>query len=292
MKTAMERSSNSPYMPVKCVIRSIVPMAQDNYLFEFKDTSGKLSNCKPGQFLELWVPGAGECPISVCSGRNSDTIQLMVRRAGRVTNALFQMCEGDWVGLRGPYGQGFPVEEYKGQNVCMVAGGLGVAPIRSLWEFILDNREDYKNLVLIYGMRHSIDLLFRPEFKLLLRRRDIDVFIAAEEIVGPDLPPMAVQLGRVTDMTRLSPVDSSYQVAICGPPVMYKYVIKELHEKEVPDSNIWLSLERHMKCGIGKCGHCFIGGKFTCKEGPVFQMTDLQFVPEVVECQGCNNGVV
>lgn len=284
----LKHSLNTPFMPIKCRIRSIVPMAQDNYLFEFIDESGELSNSQPGQFFELWVPGVGECPISVCSGKSSDTIQLTIRKAGRVTSALFQMVEGDWVGLRGPYGHGFPVDQYKGKNLCMIAGGLGVAPVRSLWEYVLDHRADYGKLILIYGMRHSIDLLFRPEFKILLRRRDMDVFIAAEDIIGPDLPPMAVQLGRVTDMVNLAAIDESFEVAICGPPVMYKYVIRELHRKGVPDEKIWLSLERHMKCGIGKCGHCFIGGKFCCKQGPVFQLPELRFVPEVVECE---NGV-
>ncbi|MBX9687988.1 MAG: FAD/NAD(P)-binding protein [Candidatus Obscuribacterales bacterium] len=276
----------SPFLPQKSVIRSVVPMTHDNYLFEFRDSVGHFASCKPGQFVELWVPGVGEAPISVCSGSIDGNLQLLIRKVGRVTSALFDMQEGDWVGLRGPYGQGFPVEKYKGKDVCMVAGGLGVAPMRSLWQYILDHREDYGNLILIYGMRHSIDLLFRAEFKQLLRRHDIDVFIAAEEIVGPDLPPMSVQLGRVTDMVRLSAVDAGYEVAICGPPVMYKYVVQELEKKSVPDSRIWLSLERHMKCGIGKCGHCFIGGEFTCKEGPVFQLSELRMLPEVIECEG------
>ncbi len=275
-------------MPKKSTILSIVPMAQDNYLFEFSENSGGLTTCKPGQFVELWIPGVGECPISVCSGRVGEVIQLMVRRAGRVTKALFDKNEGDWVGLRGPYGLGFPLDKYKGQNICMVGGGLGIAPIRSLWEYLLDHREEYGKLILIYGMRHSDELLFRQELKMLLRRRDIDVFIAAEHIIGPDLPTVAFQLGRVTDMLQMAQITGDYQTAICGPPVMYKYVLKELHDKGVPDQNIWMSLERHMKCGVGKCGHCFIDGRFTCQSGPVFQLTDLAFLPEVIEC---NNGV-
>jgi sulfhydrogenase subunit gamma (sulfur reductase) len=280
---------STPFMPEKGKIRSIVPMAKDNYLFEFTTSTDKLSSCKPGQFVEVWVPGVGECPISVCSGRVGESIQLLVRKAGRVTSALFQMSEGDWVGLRGPYGHGFPVEIYKGQDLCMVAGGLGIAPIRSLLQHVLDHREDFGKVVLIYGMRSSDELLFRQEFKLLLRRRDISVFLAAEDVTVCELPHTPMQVGRVTDLIRLAQLSPNFQVAICGPPVMYKYVIRELHDKQVPDENIWLSLERHMKCGIGKCGHCFIGGKFTCKEGPVFQLTELQFVPEVIECD--NGGV-
>lgn len=278
----------NPYTPVRCVIRKIVPMSQDNFLFEFKTPENVNFNCLPGQFFELWIPGVGECPISVCSARNSHTIQLTVRKVGRVTSALFDMSEGDWVGLRGPYGVGFPVEHYRGQNLCLIAGGLGIAPIRSLLEYVLDNRDDFGKLSLIYGMRHSTDLLFRQEMLQLMRRRDIEVFIAAEDVEGPALPPVAVQLGRVTDMIRLSQVDESYQIAVCGPPVMYRFVIEDLKKKNVSTEKIWLSLERHMKCGIGKCGHCFIGGKLTCKSGPVFPLADLRLACEVVECAGEN----
>lgn len=276
--------ASSPFIPTKGILRTIVPVAADNYLFEFTDVSGALCDCKPGQFVQLWVPGVGECPISVCSGRVGDTIQLMVRKVGRVTSALFQMSEGQWVGLRGPYGHGFPIEKYAGKNLCMIAGGLGVAPIRSLWQYVLDRREEFGKVILIYGMRHSDDLLFRQEFKLLLRRRDIAVYLAAEDALVCELPPLAMQAGRVTDLVDSAAIDSSFEVAICGPPVMYKFVIEHLHQKGVPDSNIWLSLERHMKCGIGKCGHCFVGGSFTCKAGPVFQLVDLKMLPEAIEC--------
>jgi NAD(P)H-flavin reductase len=276
--------NKSPFVPVKATLRSIVPMSQDNYLFEFSESSGSLSNCAPGQFVELWIPGVGECPISVCSGRVSDTIQLMVRRAGRVTSALFQLTEGQWVGLRGPYGNGFPIDKFKNKDLCLIAGGLGVAPIRSLWQYVLDHREDFGKLILIYGMRHSYDLLFRQEFKLLLRRRDMEVFIAAEDVGGPQLPPMAVQLGRVTDMINMAPIDKNFEAAICGPPIMYQYAIDALQKKGIVNENIWLSLERHMKCGIGKCGHCFAGDKFTCRSGPVFSLPQLQLLPDIIEC--------
>ncbi len=279
------KSCSTPLMPSKGILRSIIPMATDNYLFEIAVEGGDLSRCQPGQFVELWIPGVGEAPISVCSARVGSTIELCVRRVGRVTNALFQMQEGDWVGLRGPYGNGFPLEEYRGKDLCMIAGGLGVAPIRSLCQYVLSHREDFGKLILVYGMRHSIDLLFRQECMILLRRRDIDVFIGAEEVEGPQLPPISAQLGRVTDMLRMAAVTPDHQIAVCGPPVMYKYVVDELFKKDVPSSNIWLSLERHMKCGVGKCGHCYVGGRFTCKDGPVFRLSDLRFLPEVIESE-------
>lgn len=277
--------SSTPFLPTKATIRSIIPLSAENHLFQLQLSDPQsMHDCQPGQFVELWVPGVGECPISVCSGSVDGIMELCIRQVGRVTSALFQKQEGDWIGLRGPNGTGFPIAEYKGKDLVLIAGGLGVAPIRSLWQYVLDNRHEFGKLIIIYGMRHSIDLLFRAEFKVLMRRRDIEVYIAAEEIEGPALPPISMQLGRVTDMLRLAPIDSNFQAAICGPPIMYKYAIQELKAKGITHNNIWLSLERHMKCGIGKCGHCFVGGSFTCRQGPVFQLSDLEFVPEAIEC--------
>jgi sulfhydrogenase subunit gamma (sulfur reductase) len=281
----MLKASQTPFMPTKAILRSIIPLSPDNYLFEFTwEGASELSTCKPGQFVQLWIPGVGEAPISVCSGSIDGSIELCIRRVGRVTNALYQMQEGEWVGLRGPYGTGFPVDFYEGKDLVIIAGGLGVAPIRSLWQYILKHREKYGKLVLIYGMRHSMDLLFRDEFKVLLRRRDMEVYIAAEDVVGPELPTVSFQIGRVTDMLNRASIEPGFQAAICGPPIMYKYAVQELKGKGLPNANIWLSLERHMKCGFGKCGHCFAGGRFTCKDGPVFCLSKLNMLPEVIEC--------
>jgi sulfhydrogenase subunit gamma (sulfur reductase) len=279
--------SMTPFMPSRAVLREVIEMTDDNHLFKFSIDPAQFPNREPGQFVQVWVPGVGECPISLCSDRNDDVLELCIRRAGRVTDAIFKMTEGDWVGIRGPYGHGFPLDEFRGKDVCLIAGGLGIAPIRSFLEHILRRREQFGKLILIYGMRHSIDLLFRHEVKNLLRRDDIDVFVGAEEMMdGPELPPVPAQLGRVTDMVRLATLDAKFEAAICGPPVMYPYVIRELKAKGIAESSIWLSLERQMKCGIGKCGHCFIGGEFTCQKGPVFRLSDLRFIPEAEECAG------
>lgn len=278
---------HNPFIPTRAVLRTIMPMADDNHLFQFTVEPGAISGCLPGQFMQMWIPNVGECPISICSDENDGIIELCVRRVGRVTDALFKMKEGDWLGLRGPYGHGFPVEKLHGGNVLLIAGGLGIAPIRSLLQYILNRRERFKEVVVVYGMRHSLDLLFRHEMQNLIRRYDLHIFIGAEEINSPEVPPIHTQLGRVTDMLRMANFDQSFSACICGPPVMYPYVVKELKAKGVEEENIFLSLERHMKCGVGKCGHCFVGGKFACQSGPVFSLSELRFVPEVVECVGC-----
>ncbi len=262
-------------------------MTEDNHLFHFSVESEAFANCMPGQFLEVWIPGVGECPISVCSDSADGSIELCVHRIGRVTDALFKMEEGDWLGLRGPYGHGYPVDLMAGRNIVLVAGGLGIAPIRALLQYILNRREQFAELIVIYGMRHSVDLLFRHEMTNLYRRKDLHLYIGAEEINCPDVPPIQTQLGRVTDMLSLAEFDASYSAAICGPPVMYPFVVNKLKSKGVTEQNTFLSLERHMKCAIGKCGHCFVGGVYTCQAGPVFSLSDLRFIPEVVECVDC-----
>lgn len=279
-------NSVTPFMPSRAVLREVVPMTADNHLFRFSIDVESLPHREPGQFVQIWVPGVGECPISLCSNRNDDVLELCIRRVGRVTDAIFKLEQGDWVGVRGPFGHGFPTDLYRNKDIALVAGGLGIAPIRSLIEYLLRRREQFGKIVLIYGMRHSIDLLFRHEMKVLLARNDIDVFIGAEEIVGPELPPIHAQLGRVTDMIRLAEIGSQFEAAICGPPVMYPPVITELKSKGLTEQSIWLSLERHMKCAIGKCGHCFVGGEFACREGPVFQLSAMRFIPEAIECRG------
>jgi sulfhydrogenase subunit gamma (sulfur reductase) len=277
----------TPFMPSRAVLREVIEMTDDNHLFKFTIDPAQLGKREPGQFVQVWVPGVGECPISLCSERNDEVLELCIRRAGRVTDALFKLKAGDWIGIRGPYGHGFPLDEFRGRDVCLIAGGLGIAPIRSLFQYVLTKRYQFGRVTVVYGMRHSIDLLFRHEFKALLTRDDIDIFIGAEEMMdGPELPPIPAQLGRVTDMIRLASLDSNFEVAVCGPPVMYPYVIKELKGKGIDEHNIWLSLERHMKCGIGKCGHCFIGGEFACQSGPVFQLSKLRFLAESTECEG------
>lgn len=281
------KCSASPFLPQKCIIRSITKLAQDNFLFEVQlDNKEMLANCKAGQFFQVYVPGSGEAPISISALSRKNCLEFCVRKIGRVTSALFQTKPGDWIGLRGPFGNGFPLEQMKGKNIIMVAGGLGVAPLRSLWHSILDDRAKYGKIVLIYGMKHSQDLLFRNEFRQLIERHDMEVFVAAEEINGPSIAALDFQIGRVTDLLNLAHFDQEYVAALCGPPVMYRFVVDELKKRGLHDQNIFLSLERHMKCGMGKCGHCSIGGHFACLEGPVFSLAQLNFMNEVVECHG------
>lgn len=280
---------SSPLTPVKATLEKIIEMKPDNYLFEFTTKYNEFAGCMPGQFVELWIPGVGESAISVCSSRNEERIQLLVRKVGRLTDALYKMQVGGWVGLRGPYGRGFPVDKYEGRSLCMVAGGLGIAPIRSLWQYVIDHRDLFKKVVLIYGMRRSTDILYHEELEDLTKQNDIHVWLATETPSQEKDGFYSVH-GMVTDAIAAANLSADFEAALCGPPVMYKYAIRELMKNGLKEENIWLSLERHMKCGVGKCGHCYIGGHSTCQSGPVFNMTELVNEPEAIECDhGCNH---
>lgn len=278
------RKLTSPLTPVKATLEKIIEMKPDNYLFEFSTKHNEFAGCMPGQFVELWIPGVGESAISVCSARNEERIQLLVRKVGRLTDGLYKAKIGDWVGLRGPYGRGFPVDKYEGKSLCMVAGGLGIAPIRSLWQYAVDNRAKFKKLVLIYGMRRADDILYHQELEDLTHSGDVHVWLATETPCLEKNGFYSVH-GMVTDAIAAAALDSDFEAALCGPPIMYKYAIRELMKNGIKEEQIWVSLERHMKCGVGKCGHCYIGGHSTCQKGPVFNMTELLDEPEAIECE-------
>lgn len=276
--------ASCPYLPSKAVIHSVTEFTRNDRLFEFVLTDADLKECKPGQFVQLWIPGVGECPISICSVSGQDKLQLCVRRVGRVTSALFALHRGDTVGLRGPYGCGFPMEGMTGRNLILIAGGLGIAPVRSVWQHVLQHRGDYGRVIVVYGARRQKDLLFTEELDALQCQRQIEINIAAEEMEIKDYCELPILKGVITKPLRSATIDSSFDAVVCGPPAMYKYVVQELQSKGLTSDHIFLSLERHMKCGTGKCGHCFIGGRSTCQSGPVFSLEDLTDWPEAMEC--------
>jgi sulfhydrogenase subunit gamma (sulfur reductase) len=244
---------------------------------------------KPGQFIEVSVMGVGEAPISICSIRTKKgLVDLCVRKVGRVTNAIHRLDVGSLVGIRGPYGNGFPMEEMEGSNLLLVAGGLGVAPLRSVLQYALKNRAKYRDVTVFYGIRTYDTMLFRDEFYNFLTEGDklgCKFYLSYEDAKDKQCLSLDAEhsetcmCGVVTKLferIEVSPEDT-YAI-ICGPPIMYKFVIQELTKRKVPPEKIYMTLERRMKCGIGKCGHCIIGDgtsiKYVCKDGPVFTYWD------------------
>lgn len=237
-------------------------------LFRVELPQGETLNHDPGQFVEVSLFGVGEAPISVCSSPTSfDGFELCVRRAGRFTEALHQLEIGDEVGIRGPFGVGFPVVPLEGNDILLIAGGLGLAPLRSLINFIIDNRRDFGKVDILLGCRDPQSMLFAAELDYWNERVDIN-FLCSIDQAAPDWEGNVGLITQLIPGVTLDPL-KTFAVA-CGPPVMYRYVVAELLKKGIPEDQIYLSLERHMKCGLGKCGHCQIHDVYCCQDGPVF----------------------
>lgn len=222
----------------------------------------------PGQFNMIYLYGVGEVAISIASDPD-DSLHLChtIRAVGRVTKALQQLHVGDEIGIRGPYGHGWPLLETKGQDILVVTGGLGCAPTVSVINYILARREQYGALTILQGVKHSEDFIFRKQYALWQQAPNTNVHIAADQ-VGPHWP---WGVGYVTDMIQSLTLNPDKTIAMmCGPEMMMHATIKALVKKGMSEEALYLSMERNMECGVGHCGHCQYGGLFICKDGPIF----------------------
>ncbi len=280
---------DNPYKPELARIISIDPMVEDNYLFRFRFEDPGLNNSfqyRPGQFMELSVIGVGEAPISISSTpTRRGVIEMCIRRVGRVTSALYRLKPNDLIGLRGPFGNGFPVEDMKGNSLLIVAGGLGMVPLRSILLYALDNRQDYDRIILLYGTRYPDHLLFRSELEAMMYRSDVECHLIVEKpALSQKTPEWRGKFGLVTDLfDDITDLDAKKSYAlVVGPPVFYRFVLGRCLEMGFSKDHILMSLERRMECGIGKCGHCEIGSKKVCTDGPVFTYWDVMNLPEMI----------
>ena len=261
----------NPYRPWEARITSITDLTATEKLFEFRLIDERIREAfhhEPGQFVELSLFGVGEAPISISSSPSKrGFIELTVRKAGRFTTELHKKQCGDIVGIRGPYGRGFPFEEMKGHDILLVAGGLGIAPLRSLINNIHDERSEFGKVTIIYGSRTPSEVMFRQQFEMWRHRKDFDLYLTVDH---PD-DTWDGEVGLVTKPFEHLEIDAANTYgAVCGPPVMYRFVINEMRKKNISYDRIYVSFERHMKCGMGKCGHCQIGHQYVCIDGPVF----------------------
>ncbi|MFH1123270.1 MAG: FAD/NAD(P)-binding protein [Pseudomonadota bacterium] len=263
----------SPYLPRWAEIFRIDDLTETEKLFEMHLVSGEPLGHNPGQFVELSVMGIGEAPISVSSApRQTNSFELAIRKVGNLTNAMHRLTVGDTVGIRGPFGTHFPVEETKEKDILFVAGGIGLVPLRSFIHFVLEHRKEYGEVTILFGARNPSERLFLDELDQWGNRKDIRYLDTVDR-------PDAEWKGHVGVITTLFPqidIDPSKTYCIIvGPPVMYRFAILEAKAKGIPDTQIFLSLERRMKCGLGKCGHCQINHIYVCQDGPVFRYTDI-----------------
>jgi NAD(P)H-flavin reductase/NAD-dependent dihydropyrimidine dehydrogenase PreA subunit len=273
---------NINYVPKLATIVKKMVMTPMETFFEIKLDDGSDLGHKPGQFVEVSAFGVGEAPISLSSTpTKKGTFELCVRKLGSVTTKLHTLNVGDKVGIRGPFGNGFDAEFLKGKDLLFIAGGLGIAPLRSLFNYVLDNRKDYGRVILLYGCKEPRELLFADEMMALAKRDDVEFKPTVNWC-----PENEIWTGNIGVITTLIPQvdfdpDKTYAIVV-GPPIMYKFVLNDLKGRKMPDDHIIVSLERRMKCGVGKCGHCQINQIYVCKDGPVFNYSKIKGIPEAL----------
>lgn len=227
----------------------------------------------PGQFNMVYVPGVGEAAISMSSNPSrTDTIDHTIRKVGSVTRAVERYEEGRVVGLRGPFGRGWPLEEIPGHDVVIVAGGIGLAPLRPIVYWLLENRDQVRRVVLLYGCRTPEDRVFAEELEEWDRRGAIEVLVTVDNATGDWVGPVGV----VTSLLPRIKVSAARTIVlVCGPKVLNRVAAWNFLQLHVPPNHVYVSLERNMNCGFRRCGHCQFGGKFVCSDGPVFCFSEI-----------------
>jgi len=256
-------------LPESFTVKRVKRETHDTFtLYLTPDNKAKNISFQPGQFNMLYHFGFGEVPISISGDPNDVKIFThTIRAVGNVTRAIKNLKSGDSLGVRGPFGTAWPVENAMGDDLVIVGGGIGLAPLRPALYWALANRKSYGKVILLYGTRTPDDILYRHELERWRSRFDLSV----EVTVDRGISGWAGNVGVVTTLIPRINFDPYHTTAfVCGPEIMMRYVIIELQKKGVADNKIFVSLERNMKCGIGLCGHCQIVSTFVCKDGPVY----------------------
>jgi sulfite reductase subunit B len=257
----------NPYCPVKAEITDIIEETPTIKTFVLRPE--KAISFKTGQFVELGVPGLGEAPFTPSSDPEiEDSMEVTIMDVGRVTSTLHKMKKGGIVGVRGPYGTGYPLEDFKGKEILIVGGGVGLAPLRSLILALLNDIGQYKKVVIKYGARSPKDIVYKNQVKEWQKNKKLKI----ELTVDKGDRGWRGNVGLITTLLKKNMgVNIKNSAAIvCGPPIMMKFSTFKLIELGYKDSDMHLSMEKNMSCGIGKCGHCRIGPYYACKDGPVF----------------------
>ncbi|TCW34444.1 anaerobic sulfite reductase subunit B [Thermohydrogenium kirishiense] len=254
---------NNIFMPKPYKILEIVHETDLEYTFRVEVDV----KAEHGQFFQISIPKIGEAPISI-SAMGDNWMEFTIRKVGKVTNEIFNLSPGDKIFMRGPYGNSFPVNKYKGKDLVVIAGGTGVSPVRSLLKYFYDNSEEIKSLYFIAGFKDENSVLFKEDLNNFKTKFNTIYTLDKKKVDG-------FEVGLVTEHISKIPFDSfdDYNVIVVGPPVMMHFTALELLKNGVPEDKIWVSFERKMSCGVGKCGHCKINETYVCLEGPVFNYT-------------------
>ncbi|TAM82862.1 MAG: Ni/Fe hydrogenase subunit gamma [Acidobacteria bacterium] len=278
----IEAAKPDAMTPVFCRVLKTHQETRDTFTIDLEPPSGpQVLPFAPGQFNMLYVFGVGEVPISVSGDpRRTHTLVHTVREVGAVTQAMRRLKRGEVLGVRGPFGSSWPVEQAVGKDVVIVAGGIGLAPLRPAIYSILAHRQEYGRVVLLYGTRTPEDILFRKELERWRARLDLSVHVTVDRA----LASWRGSVGVVTTIIPRAHFDSNNALAmICGPEAMMSFTVLELENRGVGLEHIYVSTERNMKCAIGFCGHCQLGPKFICKDGPVFPYDRIRQFFEIRE---------
>lgn len=258
-----------------CRINDVRDITPTEKLFRTNRMDGMVFDHKPGQFMQVSVFGIGEAPISISSSpTRGGQLDLTVRKAGVLTGMMHKLKTGDTIGLRGPFGTFFDIESLKSKDLLLIAGGCGLAPMRSLIQYVEDCRSLFGDVTILYGAKSPRDVLYKEELAVWKRSNYLSCEVTVDNVSSGTC--WDGKVGLIPSLIHSLKFDpKKTEAVIIGPPVMYKYVIKELYDKGLTDENIIISLERHMKCGNGKCGHCAIGHLYCCLDGPVFRLNKL-----------------
>jgi len=266
----------SAFRPLRAVITDVTSETRGVKTYGIA-LDGTLADPKPGQFNMVGYPGVGEAPISFSSIFSGSRFEHTIRAIGRVTRFIERFKEGDEMFVRGPYGSNWPLHEYVGQDIVLIAGGLGLAPLRPVIHEVLSERASFGRVTLIYGARNPDDLLFRDE--IAVWRKEIEVLLTVDEVRHPG--SWTHHVGLVTDLLGdAASVPERTFALICGPEIMMRFVARGLFLKGFDPARVYVSLERRMRCGIGHCGHCQQGSVFVCKDGPIFLYRDVYAFPD------------
>ncbi|HUW20082.1 MAG TPA: FAD/NAD(P)-binding protein [Sedimentisphaerales bacterium] len=276
---------SNEYIPCPARIESVRDESFDTKTFKVVLENAERArsfNYKPGQFVQMSILGIGEAPISITSSPHQQGfLEFTIRRVGRLTHEIHKLMPGERVYIRGPYGNSFPLEQVRGKDLCFIAGGIGLPPLRSLINAVFHKRRQYGKIKILYGAKTPDELCFKEELKTWQRTKDTEVLLTVDR---PD-QHWKGNVGVVTTLWTKTDMTSSDGAAfVCGPPIMIRFVVTELLDSGFTDDNIYMTLERYMKCGIGKCGHCNIGARFVCIDGAVFTYAQLRDIPAKERC--------
>lgn len=271
------REAKNIYKPIRAMVKNIV--AESPLIKTFVLIPEEEFSFKTGEFIELTLDGIGEAPFTPSSSPfEKKKVEVTVMRAGYVTDKLHELEKGEVLGIRGPFGRGYPLEKFYGKEIIILGGGCGFAPLRSLLYNLMEEKEKFEKVTLCYGAKTPEDCIYKPFVTELRSVEKFDVYRSVDKADEHWEEREGVVTGLLDDIK----IDIENSVAvICGPPVMMKFGTMKLLEMGYKESDIFLSMEKNMSCGLGKCGHCMMGDYFVCKDGPVFSYDEIKEQPDI-----------